>query len=66
MNDELNRLAEVAGLALDETRANFAAHFSTLWANQDVRDAVNLALGMYTGIIFRRLDGRPDSVEPLA
>lgn len=52
--------ADVADAALEETRAKMLRFYPTLMAVQDCRDAVNMALGMFTGIVLRRLAGAPD------
>lgn len=57
MNKEF---ADVAGEALEETRDKLQRFYPAFMADQDCRDAVNMALGMFSGAVLRRLAGQPD------
>lgn len=49
--------ADVAGEAIEETRRKFR----NLWRDPEPHmDAVNFALGMFTGAVLRRMRGDPD------
>lgn len=57
MKDDKFEFAEVAGEAVEETRAKMR-HY---WLRYDLSsDAVNFALGMFCGAVLRRMKGEPD------
>jgi len=50
--------SEVAGEALEEAREKFKSYFPNTWIEHS--DAVNMALGLFSGIVMRRMNDEPD------